>query len=98
MSKRLVLPAVAVLFTWAGLGRAGSFFGPTAYGAAYYREYPQRTRLGRCGIPWPFPRPAPCASLAVPPAAPVPGTPPSSAALEQLPLPVPQSSVPGPQQ
>jgi hypothetical protein len=74
MCKRLFVIGSAVLalvLTDAVPGRAGSFFGPI-YGAPYYREYPQRTRAGRCGcLPWCCAQ-APAPATVAPPPAPTP--------------------------
>jgi hypothetical protein len=73
MHKRLTFGAsvaLALMLAEAVPVLAGSFFGPV-YGAAYYREYPQRTRAGRRGcLPC-----CPCQPPAPPPVAPVPPAP-----------------------
>ncbi len=64
MSKRRFLAVGATLslaLLGSGTAMAGSFFGPCLYGAAYYREYPWRTRLGRCHTP-----PAVCTPIVTP--------------------------------
>jgi hypothetical protein len=73
MHKRLTFGASVALALMLAEGvpvLAGSFFGPV-YGAAYYREHPQRTRAGRRGcLPC-----CPCQTPAPPPVAPVPPAP-----------------------
>jgi hypothetical protein len=84
MRKRLLLTALALILAEAGPAVAGSFFGPI-YGAAYYREFPQRTRCGRrtghACLPPGYPAPAPSCMPA--PTAPVP------APVESAPMPRP---------
>jgi hypothetical protein len=76
MRKRLLLTALALILAEAAPAVAGSFFGPI-YGAAYFREFPQRTRCGRrtghpCLPPgYPAPAHACVPACAVPAPAPV---------------------------
>jgi hypothetical protein len=85
---RFLTASVALAFVLAEAvpAVAGSFFGPV-YGAAYYREYPQRTRAGRRGcLPWCCAE-APAPVLATPEPVPAPAPTPEA-------LPVPQMSGP----
>jgi hypothetical protein len=81
MCKRLLLTALILFLAETAPAVAGSFFGPI-YGAAYYREFPQRTRCGRC-------KGRPC----LPPGYPAPGL--ACVPAPAAPAPAPIESAPG---